>query len=195
MRPPVHSSAKGFTLLEVMVVLVIIAMMMSMVGLAPSGNEQKKEAEMMALKLKSLLQAYREDAVFYNRDLGLALDGQSFLLFEYYDLRNPTIASALDKEQLPAIKDNPWSDYTGKLESQLELEEQLFYRLEIEGEEIDLAEDEGEEGPKVRLEFLASDEYRPFKITLSHQYDDSFAVIIKGNGLGRINTETVNYED
>jgi len=116
-------------------------------------------------------------------------------LFEYYDLRNPTIASALDKEQLPAIKDNPWSDYTGKLESQLELEEQLFYRLEIEGEEIDLAEDEGKEGPKVRLEFLASDEYRPFKITLSHQYDDSFAVIIKGNGLGRINTETVNYED
>ena len=186
----------GFTLLEVMVVLVIIGLMIGMATLSPSGNEKQEEALALGLKLKTLMNAYRDDAVFYNRDLGLALDGENLLLLEYYDLRDPATSAGLDKEQLAKIKQNAWGEYSGKLESETALEEPFYYTAEIEGEELDLnIEIDDKKGPEANMGFLASDEYTPFKIFLASRYDETFQVVIQGNGLGQITSELVRYEE
>jgi len=187
---------RGFTLLEVMVVLMIIGLMIGMATLSPSGNEKQEEALALGLKIKSLMNAYREDAVFFNRDLGLALDGENLLLLEYYDLRDPALAGSLDKEKLAKIKQNPWGDYSGKLESETALEEPFYYTAEVEGEEIDLnVEFDEKKGPEAKMGFLASDEYTPFKIFLANRYDETFQVVIQGNGLGQITSELIRYEE
>lgn len=201
MRHPIKVSQAGFTLLEVMVVLVIIALMISMVGLAPGGNEQENEAELLALKMKSQLQAFRDDAVFYNRDLGLAMDGDNILLLEYYDIQDPVVSRNLNKKELAQYKENPWGDYTGTLQGEIEVEfeegaDNFFFTAEIDGEEQDFAEYQDEkDGPKPLMGFMPSDEYTPFKITLSHHHNESFQIEISGDGLGKVKTKKVRYED
>lgn len=188
--------SNGFTLIEVMVVLMIIGLMIGMATLSPSGNEKQEEAMALGLKIKSLMNAYRDDAVFYNKDLGLALDGENLLLLEYFDLRDPGITKNLEKEQLAKIKQNPWAEYSGKLESEVAFDEPFYFTAEIEGEPLDLnLEFDEKKGPEARMGFLASDEYTPFKIFIANRYDETFQVVVKGNGLGSISSELIRYEE
>lgn len=64
---------QGFTLLELMVVLVLIGVLLGMVGLA-SGNHPARQARQEASGLIQLLQSLREQAVLEGREYGLRLE-------------------------------------------------------------------------------------------------------------------------
>ena len=74
MKTPLLRKQQGFTLLEIMVVLTIIGLMLGMATLSTGGNEQKHEAQQQGLRFMAQLDAYRNEAVFQNLDLGLAMD-------------------------------------------------------------------------------------------------------------------------
>jgi general secretion pathway protein H len=73
----------GFTLLEVLVVVVIIGIITSMavisVNVLGGDHEMQQEAE----RLQAILIQSREDAMLQSRDLGLRLDETSFEFLEY----------------------------------------------------------------------------------------------------------------
>jgi general secretion pathway protein H len=75
--------ASGFTLLEVLVVVVIIGIITSMavisVHVLGGDHEMQQEAE----RLQAILTQAREDAALQSRDLGLRLDETSFEFLEY----------------------------------------------------------------------------------------------------------------
>ena len=75
--------ASGFTLLEVLVVVVIIGIITSMavisVNVLGGDHEMQQEAE----RLQAILIQSREDALLQSRDLGLRLDETSFEFLEY----------------------------------------------------------------------------------------------------------------
>ena len=191
-----RGQAAGFTLLEVLVVLVIIVMMIGMVSLTPGNNEQEKDAEQKIFALKTLFEAYRNEAVFKNTDLGLAMDGQRILLLEYADLRNPNISSGLSIEERTKLQKNPWREYSGNLIKEYEFPEQLSYQLFIEEQQVDFEEFYDEKyGHKAVMGFLPSGEYTPFKLILNHEYDESFAVELSGKGYKRLIKKTERYED
>ena len=86
MRPVVAArrrTAAGFTLLEVLVVLVIIGIITSMavvsVNVLGGDHEMQQEAE----RLQAILIQVQEDALLQSRDLGLRLDETSFEFLEY----------------------------------------------------------------------------------------------------------------
>jgi len=62
--------ARGFTLIEVMVVMVIIAILVTMVSLSMRGDRAGDQLEEEAKRLVALLNLLREEAVMRNRDLG-----------------------------------------------------------------------------------------------------------------------------
>ena len=185
----------GFTLLEVMVVLTIIGMMLGIATLSTGGNEQKQEAQQQALRFIAQLDAYRDEAVFQNIDLGLALDGQSTQLLKYVDINNPNQIKDKTKEEVSQLKEIPWEAYEGNLKNSSELPEQLSMGLELENKDIDFSEYINDDGVQPAILFLSSDEYTPFKITLINQYDESFSIFIEGDGFSRFRMKTEQYEN
>ena len=74
-------SNAGFTLIEVMVVMVIIAILVTTVSLSLKGDRVAEALGEEAKRLTALLNLAREEAVMRDRDLGLVLasDGYFFV--------------------------------------------------------------------------------------------------------------------
>lgn len=186
---------RGFTLLEVLVVLAIIGGLMSMATLTSSSNPALDETEQFARQLTVLLDAYRENAVFQNVDFGIAMDIQELVLLSYLD-PNSLQARALDGKEQAKLAKNPWQAHAeGPLKKELEAPESVEMRLFVEDTEVDFDELlDDEEGPKPALLFLSSDEYTPFLLELSHQLDNSFVIQLSGDGFSQLMIQTERFE-
>jgi general secretion pathway protein H len=178
-----------------MVVLTIIGLMLGMATLSGGGNEQKQETKQQALRFVAQLNAYRNEAVYQNIDLGLAMDGQTTQLLKYVDVNNIRKLEGRTKEEVRKLKDIPWEAYEGNLKNSTELPEQMSMGLILENKEINFSEFIDGDGVRPAILFLSSDEYTPFKVSILHQYDESFSIFIEGDGFSRFQMSTEHYED
>jgi general secretion pathway protein H len=189
---------RGFTLLEVMVVLVIIGLLLSMVNLGGSGRQAQSETEQLARRFQGAFDMYREEAVFQNIDLGVAILPESTTLLSYQDINSQEFTAGLDREELDALAKNPWQAYSGRLGATIEVPEQVSLALFVEGVEVDtetLQGDGDDEGPLPALLFLSSDEYTPFRIGLGHIDDQAFLITVKGDGFNPVTIEVERFEN
>lgn len=191
---------QGFTLLEVLVVLAIIGALMSMATFNASQNPALDEAKEAARELVFLLEAYREDAEFQNEEYGLAMDGESLMLlhFEYPDEQDANVQSQNVQQITQAQKAqlNPWQEYGHpRLKSEVSFPEDMSYRLYIDDDEVDFSELYDQElGHRPALIFSASATYTAFRLELSNRQDDSFAIILSGDGYNGILQQVEHYE-
>ncbi len=68
-------SARGFTLIEILLVLLLIGIIIGVAVVVPKGSGPKQMVESEATRLQVLLEQGRERALLENRELGLALVG------------------------------------------------------------------------------------------------------------------------
>ena len=69
---------KGFTLIEIMVVMVIIGVMAAMAAVVVSGNKERRQLENEARKLLAILQLTQEESVFQNVEIGVSIDSEGY---------------------------------------------------------------------------------------------------------------------
>lgn len=139
----------GFTLLEILLVLVLIAVIAGLAMLSVGGGDHRRlHAE--ALRLKTVIVESADEALLQGSDLGLVFDETGYQV-EYFD-----------------HKEGSWMPLTEKLFGHHEWPVGISVTMTLDGEDFDesalqqQAEDSDLDGPQ--LLFLSSGEASPFTI-------------------------------
>ncbi len=152
---PVRSGndASGFTLLELLVVIVIIGIVTSMavVSIHVLGGDHEMDQE--AARLRAVLMQVRDDAILQGQDVGLRIDARGYD-FLRYDSRN---------ERWLIVSDDP-------LLRERALPDGVVAALKIESRDVKLPAratptGEGRYAPQVVVQ--ASGDLVPFEVVLS----------------------------
>lgn len=102
---PQSARASGFTLLEILVVIVLIGIIVSIATVAIGVLGRDREVEEQARRLWAVMSQGREEAELQGRDLGLYLDDKSyeFMIFDPQQAGWVTVADddLLTRRELP----------------------------------------------------------------------------------------------
>lgn len=140
-------SSRGFTLLELLVVLLIIGVLISFAVLSISRADNAVEEE--AQRLAALIKLASQEAVLQGRELAIEFDGDryDFLAFD------GTEWQPLDDDELLRARTLPFD---------------VIVELEIEGERLSLSTVQGEQkgagNAPPRIFLLSSGEMSPFNL-------------------------------
>lgn len=160
------ASPRGFTLLEILVVLTIVSILVGLASLSVGGNRYRKIRSEANRLLQTVVLA-SEEAVMQGEELGLRVeeDGYAFLYFD------------IDTEQWRELDERPFRSY--KLPPGLTLE------LEVDGESMTLdrfrkADSTDSEPPQV---FIFSDgELSQFEARVADLNDDETVTSVISDG-------------
>lgn len=157
-------AARGFTLLEVLVVIMIVGLLAGLVGLTQvdSGQQARREAE----RLRSLIGLVRADALLNHRDYGLRLEEDRYSV-------------------LLRTNDGRWQPALQYREQQLPADIRL--RLHVE---VNLLEpDTPVSGKGPQLLVLSNDEISPFTLRLEQRLTPVLS--LHSDGLEEVRIETL----
>lgn len=149
---------RGFTLLELLVVVAIIGLLVGAATLSMGALGNDREIEQETRRVRSVIGLLNEDALMQTRDYGVVFTetGYRFLVFDY--------------------RQSKWVEpLTDELLEPHTLEQQLSLRLFLDGREVPLkrnfeAQDVNKLEPHIML--LSSGEVTPFTIELERYGND-----------------------
>jgi general secretion pathway protein H len=178
----------GFTLLELMVVLLVIGIMAGLTVMSVGGNPEREFRRDVA-RLQQVLIMSADEAPFVGEELGfwVSPDGKSYSFYRF------------DEEELE------WLAYEKEAFKQRPLSGQYKLEIELLGDPVDLAElhkkifklsdklEGFDEEPLVPwLVFFSDGQYTPFRLWLSNSQVKSHVYALEGNGLGKIKVKQVD---
>lgn len=179
---------KGFTLLEVLVVIFVIAIMSGLAVMSVGGNPER-EFRRDVMRIQQMLIMAADEAPFAGEELGFWVDpdGKAYSFYRFDDA---------ELEWLPYEKEN-----FGKRQLSAQ------YQLEVEstGEPVDLAalykevykledkKEDPDEKPVVPwLVFFSDGQYTPFRVWFSNPHIRDFVYVLEGDGLGKVTIRQVD---
>lgn len=185
-RMPSSANSKGFTLIEVMVVIVIISIIASLIVLNIDGVDQRKAMqarEMLLLDLKQINREANDQARIYALDLHAATDVATaqYGLVEYIPVRQDT------EQRIRVIDPKPWKDVTDF--SRRNLPDQVSFSIEPQDHQFQDANNAdllGNNAPK--LIWFGNGEAKPVIIQMYYQ-QKPVGGVIRVDYLGKVDEE------
>ena len=149
---PAYRASAGFSLLELLVVVVIIGLLVQAVTLSMGALGNDRELQEETGRLRSMLDLLHEEALMQSRDYGVMFTetGYRFYVFDYQEL----------EWVLPQ---------TDRLLQQYQLRPQLAMSLVLDGRDVPLEpsfESQEIENAEPQIMLLASGEVTPFTIEM-----------------------------
>jgi len=154
----------GFTLIEIMVVMVIIGVILSFVTLSVGNDSLTRKMAQESQRLTYLLKLAHQEAVMKSQEMGLSFSKNGY---EFYRFQN-------EKWQL--IQNNDKIFQARKIPSIIQV------NLLISGQAVDM----GDAKDSPQLLILSSGELTPFEIRWTSELDSNLHYNIKGNLVGKI---------
>src|SRR5277367_1823632 len=162
---------RGFTLVEILVVLVIIAIVISLAVLSISVTGRDSQLDEESRRIAGLIGLLHDRALLEGRDFGLRLEPTAYEFVVYEPLRDRWLS--LNQEQEFRRRSLPKG-----LSFQLELDSQVVVIKEVDR---GLSDNQPPPGPQVGL--AASGEGTPFRLILVRQ-DTGARASVSGDALG-----------
>jgi general secretion pathway protein H len=159
--------SKGFTLIEILVVLVIIAVMVSFAVLSVNVTGRDRQLDEETQRIEGLLQLLRERAALEGHDFGLKVETTAYEFLRYDNERERWFT--FDDENTFRRR---------------ELPKGLEFALRLEARRVVLNVTPHPEAPP-QLVIAASGEATPFEIKLSRRGTDATAAL-SGDALGKV---------
>ncbi len=160
----------GFTLIEVLVVMLIIGLMLGFVTLSVSTGGAERQGEEEARRLAALVELGRQEAVLRYQELAIEFRPDSYRFLR------------LDEDKWTAMEDD-------ELLRQRELPAGITLSLAVDGEPVKL--EAKPEEPMPQLFLLSSGEASPFVVTLTTP-DHTAEWRIEGAEDAAVTIESVN---
>lgn len=167
---------RGFTLIEILIVLLIIGVVIGTAFIVPRNSGPQQQIQTEALRLQMLLDHARERALLENRELGLALtgtDGYQWLSWSEDEQRwLPLAEITFRRYQLPeGIVINNLDEKDAKARSR------PSFRSITDG-------DDSEAAPTWIL--FTDMQMTPLRLELSLQADSRHSARVEGDGIGPV---------
>lgn len=144
MVSPSQQRSSGFTLIEILVVLVVVGMLVALATFTLGGNSLRRDLNNEVEKFFLLMQTVSEQAVLNNTEFGLVVEEESYRFL------------AFDQQS------GSWKPFQERLYRQRALPEWLVVTSYIENDAPRLASDEDQLRPDIVL--FSSGETTPFEL-------------------------------
>ncbi|WP_111496857.1 MULTISPECIES: type II secretion system minor pseudopilin GspH [Marinobacter] len=169
---------RGFTLIEIMVVMVVVGLLAVIAVVNLGGGAQQRELENQARELFLLMQTASEQAVLTNSEMGLAVDGERYRFLAY---------NAVEGE---------WQPQQERLFAQRQLPEWMSLTYEVEDDLPALpGQTEEDDAPEPDIVFYSSGEMTPFNMVLGIQERELGRYRIETDGLNGLDWYPPGEED
>jgi general secretion pathway protein H len=171
--------SKGFTLVEILVVIVIMAVVISLAVLSVNSTGRDSQLDEESRRIEGLVGLLHERALLEGRDFGLRIEPTAYEFVVYDTVRERW--TMLNQEREFRHRELP----TG-ISFQLQLDSQT-----VVIKPIDRTLTSGEAPPPPQIAIAASGEGTPFRLTLQRNATQAKASV-DGNSLGKITHEDSN---
>ncbi|WP_394373276.1 type II secretion system minor pseudopilin GspH [Marinobacter xestospongiae] len=167
--------ARGFTMIEILVVLVVVGLLAALAIVNLGGGSQLRELKNEVQELYLLMQTASEQAVLNNQELGLVMEEEGYRFVLYDDLNGEWVGQP---ERL--FRPRQWPEW-------------LVATLQAEGDAPRLASDEDKLRPD--LVFFSSGETTPFEAEFTLGSDTDHRHRIESDGLNGLDWRAPGDED
>ena len=163
--PPRFNQAPGFTLVEILVVLIIVSVMSGIVVTSLPSSFQNSDFDEESLRLKTVIELIREESLTRASEYGLKTDKDNYSFFVYNEM------------------EQNWTQLNTKPYAEHKLGYGILLKTSIEDNELILTDEEDEESsvpnaPRILL--LSSGEMTPFEITIALGRDKTRTLVSDG---------------
>lgn len=179
MSEPRLKAVAGFTLVEILVVLVILGSLFSLALLSNNNQGPQREMRAEAERLAALIGLLADQAVLDSREYGLLVDAEGYRVLGYEE------ASGL-WQPLPEEREH---HLPGWMELELELDGQQLQLAGGGATNAEQAEEAAAAQPQLMI--LSSGELSPFRLELRARQGHSSAFLLASDGFQLPGVEAV----
>ena len=163
--PSRFNQAPGFTLVEILVVLIIVSVMSGIVVTSLPSSFQNSDFDEESLRLKTVIELIREESLTRASEYGLKTDKDNYSFFVYNEI------------------EQNWTQLNTKPYAEHKVGYGILLKTSIEDNELILTDEEDEESsvpnaPRILL--LSSGEMTPFEITIALGRDKTRTLVSDG---------------